>query len=47
VIDPNTYVEEEHWRFVTTLVHIRVELGACEGMWYIVKEGAHCMRTLG
>jgi hypothetical protein len=46
-MDLNTYVEEEHWSLVTTLVHMRVALGAREGIWHIVKGEAPCMRTLG
>ena len=31
-MDLNTYVEEKQLSFVTTLVHMIVELGTCEDM---------------
>lgn len=32
------YVEEGHQSLVATLIHMRVPLGTCEGMWHRVKE---------
>jgi hypothetical protein len=30
-MNPDTYVEEEHWSFVTTVAYMRVALGTLEG----------------
>jgi hypothetical protein len=46
-MDPDTYVEEEHWSLVITMAHMRVALGTCEDMWHTIRGGTPCMRTLG
>ena len=43
MMDPSTYIEEENGILLTTLVHIRVALGTCEGIGHTIRETDYTM----
>ena len=45
-MDPRTYIEEENRSLLTTLVHIRVAFGICEGIRHTIRAMTY-IRELG